>query len=139
MLFSILSILPFIIHPSSFIYGETAAMSNDTLSKMSEQYQSFLAPVIKANKLSATNLEALVNFQMSSLQSYVDVAMNRMKAAADISDPTSLQMFLTSQAEVISSLNQKVMDDAKALADLTTRFKADFDKLVQDTLTTIGK
>lgn len=139
MLFSISSILPFIIHPSSFIYGETATMSNDTLSKMSEQYQNFLAPVIKANKLSATNLEALVNFQMSSLQSYVDVAMNRMRAAADISDPTSLQVFLTSQAEVISSLNQKVMDDAKALADLTTRFKADFDKLVQDTLATRGK
>ena len=114
-------------------------MSNDTLSKMSEQYQNFLAPVIKANKLSATNLEALVNFQMSSLQSYVDVAMNRMRAAADISDPTSLQVFLTSHAEVISSLNQKVMDDAKALADLTTRFKADFDKLVQDTLATRGK
>lgn len=26
------------------------------------------------------------------------------------------------------------MDDTKALADLTTRFKADFDKLVQDSL-----
>ena len=35
-------------------------MTNDALAKMSEQYQNFLAPVIKANKLSATNLEALV-------------------------------------------------------------------------------
>ena len=34
-------------------------MTNDALAKMSEQYQNFLAPVIKANKLSATNLEAL--------------------------------------------------------------------------------
>ena len=65
------------------------------LAKMSEQYQNFLAPVIKANKLSATNLEALVNFQMNALQSYVDMAMNRMKSAADISDPASLQAFLT--------------------------------------------
>ena len=31
------------------------------------------------------------------------------------------------------------MDDAKALADLTTRFKAEFDKLVQDSLAGIGK
>ena len=62
-------------------------MTNDALAKMSEQYQNFLAPVIKANKLSATNLEALVNFQMNALQSYVDMAMNRMKSAADISDP----------------------------------------------------
>ena len=74
-------------------------MSNDMLNQMAAQYQNFLGPVIKANKLSAANLEALVNFQMSALQSYVDMAMTRMKAAADISDPASFQAFLTSQAE----------------------------------------
>ena len=109
-------------------------MANDTLSKMSEQYQNFLNPVIKANKLSAANLEALVNFQMNALQSYIDLAMSRMKAAADISDPDSLQAFLTGQAEAIGGLQQKFMDDSKALADLTSRFKAEFDKLVQESL-----
>ena len=109
-------------------------MANDTLTKMSDQYQSFLNPVIKANKLSAANLEALVNFQMNALQSYIDLAMSRMKAAADISDPSSLQSFLTSQAEAISGLHQKFMDDTKALGDLTARFKVEFDKLVQESL-----
>ncbi len=109
-------------------------MANDTLSKMSEQYQNFLNPVIKANKLSAANLEALVNFQMNALQSYIDLAMGRMKAAAEISDPSSLQSFLTSQAEAIAGVHQKFMDDTKALADLTSRFKAEFDKLVQESL-----
>ena len=73
-------------------------MSNDALNQMAAQYQNFLGPVIKANKLSAANLEALVNFQMSALQSYVDMAMTRMKAASDISDPASFQAFLTSKA-----------------------------------------
>jgi phasin family protein len=104
------------------------------LAKMSEQYQSFLNPVIKANKLSAANLEALVNFQMSSLQSYVDMAMTRMKAAAEISDPASLQSFLTSQAETISSLNHKFMEDTKALGDMMGRFKTEFDQLVKESL-----
>jgi phasin family protein len=111
-------------------------MSNDMLTKMSEQYQTLLDPVIKANKLSAANLEALVNFQMNSLQSYVDMAMARMKAAAEINDPASLQTFLTSQAETITSLNQKFMDDTKALSDLMGRFKTEFDKLVKDSLPT---
>ncbi len=109
-------------------------MPNDAMAKMSEQYQSFLAPVIKANKLTAANLETLVNFQMNALQSYVDMAINRMKAAAEISDPTSLQAFMASQAEAIASLQQKLVDDAKTLGDLTARFKAEFDKLVQDSL-----
>ena len=98
-------------------------MTQDAMTKMSEQYQKFLAPVIKANKLAAANLETLVNFQMSALQSYVDMAINRMKVAADISDP--------------ASLHRKLMDDSKVLADLTARFKAEFDKLVQESLAAI--
>lgn len=109
-------------------------MTDDVLAKMSSQYQNLMGPALKANKLSAANLEALVNFQMSALQSYVDMAMARMKAAADISDPASLQTFLTSQAETISSLNQKFMDDSKALGDLIGRFKSEFDKLIQESL-----
>ncbi|MBS1221461.1 MAG: phasin family protein [Proteobacteria bacterium] len=112
-------------------------MTQDAMTKMSEQYQKFLAPVIKANKLAAANLETLVNFQMSALQSYVDMAINRMKVAADISDPASLQTFMTSQAEAIASLHRKLMDDSKVLADLTARFKAEFDKLVQESLAAI--
>jgi len=112
-------------------------MTNDAMAKMSEQYQSFLAPVIKANKLSAANLETLVNFQMNALQSYVDMAINRMKAAADISDPASLQTFMTSQAEAIGSLHRKLMDDSKVLADLTARFKTEFDKLVQESMSAV--
>jgi len=109
-------------------------MTNDAMTNMSDQYQKFLAPVLKANKLAAANLETLVNFQMNALQAYVDMAINRMKAAADISDPTTLQAFMTSQAEAIASLHRKLMDDSKVLADLTARFKADFDKLVQESL-----
>jgi phasin family protein len=112
-------------------------MPDDVLAnftKMSSQYQNFLAPMIKANKLSAANLEMLVNFQMSTLQSYIDMAMTRMKAAAEINDPPSLQAFINSQAENMARLNQKFMDDSKALGDLMGRFKAEFDKLAQASL-----
>ncbi len=109
-------------------------MANEALTKISEQYQNFLNPVVKANKLSAANLEALVNFQMNALQSYIDLAMDRMKTAASINDPASMQTFLTSQAEAIASLHQKFLGDTKALADLIAGFQAEFDKLIQDTL-----
>lgn len=111
-------------------------MTNDAMANMSEQYQKFLAPVLKANKLAAANLETLVNFQMNALQAYVDMAINRMKAAADINDPASLQAFMTGQAEAITSLHRKLMEDSKVLADLTARFKAEFDKLAQESLST---
>jgi len=112
-------------------------MTYDAMPQLSEQYQQFLAPVIKANKLSAANLETLVNFQMSALQSYVDMAINRMKAAADISDPASLKDFITGQAEVIASLQRKFVEDAKILGELAARFKTEFDKLAQESLSQI--
>lgn len=116
-------------------YSRRMLVANEMFANLSAPYQNLMGPALKANKLSAANLEALVNFQMNSLQSYVDMAMARMKAAADISDPASLQAFLTSQAETISSLNQKFMDDSKALGDLMGRFKTEFDKLVQESMT----
>ena len=111
-------------------------MPNDAMTKMSEQYQSFLAPVIKANKLSAANLESLVNFQMGALQTYVDMAITRMKAAAEITDPASMQSFLVSQSEAISSLQQKLVEDTKTLSELAGQFKTEFDKLVQESMPT---
>jgi phasin family protein len=111
-------------------------MPNDAMTKMTEQYQNFLAPVVKANKLSAANLESLVSFQMSALQAYVDMAIGRMKAAADINDPASLKTFLTSQAEAIAGLQQKLMEDTKTLGDMANRFKSEFDALVKESMPT---
>lgn len=112
-------------------------MTHDATTQLSEQYQNLLAPIIKANKLSAANLETLVNFQMNALQSYVDMVIGRMKAAAEISNPTSLQNFMTGQIEAIASLQRKLMDDARILGELTARFKAEFDQLARDSLLVI--
>ncbi|MDG4550089.1 MAG: phasin family protein [Candidatus Contendobacter sp.] len=112
-------------------------MTDDATPQTSEQSQNLLAPIIKANKLSAANLETLVNFQMSALQSYVDTAIGRMKAAAEISDPTSLQAFMAGQVEAMASLQRKFMDDARILSELTARFKAEFDQLARDSLSLI--
>ncbi|MDS4027211.1 MAG: phasin family protein [Candidatus Contendobacter sp.] len=107
-------------------------MTHDPTIPLSGRQQNLLAPIIKANKLSAANLETLVNFQMSALQAYVDIAINRMKAAAEISDLASLQTFLSSQAEAIASLQRKFTEDARILSELTAQFKIEFDRLVQD-------
>jgi phasin family protein len=90
--------------------------------------------VVNANKLFVANLEKLVNFQMGILQSYKDMWLNQLKAAAEITDAQGLQQFYGRQTEVASTLRQKMMDDAKALADLGTSFKADFDKLAKDSV-----
>jgi phasin family protein len=90
------------------------------------------APMIKANKLLVAELERLVNFQMGVMRYYVDMVMNQLKAAAEISDINSLQDFCKGQVEVTNKVRQRMMDDAKALADLGTGFKADLDALAKE-------
>lgn len=109
-------------------------MSNEVFGKLFEQYEPVLAPVVKANKLAVANLEKLVNFQFEALRSYADLGLNQFKAAAEVSDVTSLQGFYASQVDAFNVLRKKVLDDAQALVDLSTGFKAEFDKLAKDSV-----
>lgn len=113
-------------------------MANARFLDTAEQYQSFLNPVVKANKLAVANLEKLVSFQVNAMQSYVELGLDWLKAAAEVSDPKSLQAFFSGQAEAANVVRQKLLDDAKALADLNAEFTAEFDKLVRDNVAELG-
>lgn len=94
----------------------------------------FSMPFTKANQLFAANLEKVVVFQMSAFQSYLDIGLNQIKAAAEITDIESLQDFYNRQSEIAQTVQQKLMIDAKAMANMATRFKAEMDHLARATL-----
>lgn len=107
-------------------------MDNITFSNIFEQYQSFLNPVVKANKLTVASLEKLVSFQVAAWQSYVDLGLTQLKAAAEVNDPRSLQKFVSDQVEAANVMRQKWLDDARTFADLNTGFADEFGRLVRD-------
>lgn len=101
-------------------------MDNEQLSDLFKQSQSFLTPLVKTNRLAVANFEKLVAFQMNILQSYVDFSIDRLKAAAEVDSPERLQEFLTGQFEAVAVLGQKLLDDSKALAELSTELSDEF-------------
>ena len=105
---------------------------NELFTRSFEQSQTYLLPVVKTNRLWVANLEKLINFQISTLQSYVDLGLGQMKTAAEISSYQELQGFLGGQVEFATNLRQKLLDDAKVFADLSASFKADLDKLTEE-------
>ena len=107
-------------------------MYKDLFSPLQPNTIALPAPMIKANKLLVTELERLVNFQIGIMRYYVDIVLNQLKAAAEISDVNSLQDFCKGQVEVATKVRQRMTDDAKALADLGTSFKADLDVLAKE-------
>ncbi|MDS4031301.1 MAG: phasin family protein [Candidatus Contendobacter sp.] len=93
-------------------------------------------PMIRANKLFIENVEKLLMFQMNSLKAYFDISINQLRAAAEITDLESLQDFYKRQAEIAQTLQRKLMNDARIMSGMITRFKTDMDGLTQATLET---
>ncbi len=99
---------------------------NDYVAKLG----TYTAPAVKANKLFVASLEKLVELQLAALHTYTDLGLAQLKAAVEVSDADSLKAYLRGQVETASVVRQKLLDDAKALAELSVGYKAEFDKLV---------
>lgn len=114
-------------------------MANAPFFNVFNQSQDFVNPVIKTNQMAVANLEKLVSFQVNALQSYVDLGINRLKAAAEVRNPQDLQDFFKGQVEATNVLRQKGQEDAKALVELFAGFQAEFNKQAQENVTEVNK
>lgn len=106
----------------------------DLFSKALKIRQVLPDPLVKANQLFAENLEKMLIFQMNALKSYLDIGLNQMRAAAEITDVQSFQDFCKRQAQIAQTVQYKMLNDMNALSDMNARFKVDMDTLNQATL-----
>ncbi len=110
-------------------------MTNPAIATLFEQSQSVLAPMTKMNQLAVSNLEKLVSLQMGALQAYVNLGMKQLKAAVEISGPDEAHSFMNSQVEVAGIMRKRVLEDAKAFADLGVNYKDELSKLTEENVT----
>jgi phasin family protein len=108
-------------------------MNDEFFSKMLGNFQTFPIPSLRANELCINYLEKLMDLQISSLRFYVDLGIAQLKEAAAIKNIEDIQTYFNNQHEVMSSLSEKIMSDARLMADLSADFRADFDELAQVT------
>lgn len=91
-------------------------------------------PIFKANRLFIENLEKMLIFQMNSLKTYFDISINQLRAAAEITDLESLRDFYKRQVEIAQTMQCKLLNDARVMANMAVRFKTEMDNLAQITL-----
>jgi phasin family protein len=109
-------------------------MSNEMFSTGFDSFQVFLVPVVKVNKLAVANLEKLLAFQLSVLRSYTDFGLDRLKAAANIHDPESLQDFFSDQFKATAILHRQLLNDSKAMIQWGAEFQANWNKQIEETV-----
>ena len=107
-------------------------MSNELFANVFSQTPELPAAVVKANKLAAANIEKLTAWQIEVVKSYIDLGLGRLKAAIEVTDSKSLQAFYNDQLEVAKVVQEKLVNDSKALGELSADIKADLEKLVQE-------
>ncbi|MFC3680816.1 phasin family protein [Bacterioplanoides pacificum] len=107
-------------------------MQENILNAFAEQAKTMYAPMSKFNTLVVDNMEKMTEFQLNAIKSYADLGLDQMKKASDVKDAESMRAFTASQAEVASSLNKKIMDDAKALSDMAMDFKTQVETLMEE-------
>lgn len=106
----------------------------ETLDKVYAQSETWMKPVVNANKIAVTNFEKIVGFQMQAWQKYVDMGIGQMKAAAEIDSPKALQNYMGKQMEAANTVRQHMMDDFKALTEMGNGIKDDFTKLTENSV-----
>lgn len=111
-------------------------MSNEWFPNLFDKSAAVPAAVVKANKLVVANVEKLVGLQIASLQYYADLGLARLKSAAEVGSAKEWQEFVNGQARVVASVNQRVVEDTKALVDLGVAAGAEYEALINDVVET---
>lgn len=110
-------------------------MQDKIMNAFAEQTKNMYAPMRKMNALMVENMEKMTEFQIEALKSYSKMGVNQLKNATEIKDAESVRDFTASQAELMSTLSKKVLEDAKSMADMTMEFKQEIEKIVEESRT----
>lgn len=114
-------------------------MQENIINAFSEQAKSMYSPLTKLNTLMVENIEKMTEFQLNSIKSYADLSIDQMKKATDIKDAESFRDFSSSQTEVAATVNKKIMEDAKSLADIANEFKSQIENVWKESTATATK
>jgi phasin family protein len=112
--------------------GDVMTDYTQNMDKFFAQTENWMKPVINANKVTVSNFEKFVDFQMKAWQKDVYLGMNQLKAAAEVDSPKAFQSYLNKQVEVAGAVRQQMLNDFKALTEMSTHFKDDFTKLTEN-------
>ncbi len=89
-------------------------------------------------ELSLANCEKLFTLQLEIAKSYSDLGIEQLRAFTEIKDAESLQEFVSRQSDVAKSVGEKIISDAKAVAELGIEINTETKKLAQESINLVA-
>ena len=101
------------------------------------QLEKLATPAQQFARLALNNGDKLYALQLEIGQSYIDFGVEQLKALIEVKDPDSFRAYVLNQVDVAKNVGEKLIADAQAVAELGSRFNADTQKLVNESLNTV--
>jgi phasin family protein len=104
-------------------------MYSETIEKTLGQFPTVPAAVVKFNKLAVAKFEKFAHLQLDTYKACTELALEQLKAVAEVSDSESLKALWDKQVNAVK--NVRVQQDVyvKALTDLGSEFNSEFKQL----------
>ncbi len=109
-------------------------MSNDIAKTWNEQVVKAVAPAREVNRLAVAKLEKVLDLQLTSLVEYAELGLGNLKSGLEVKDAESFKRYAEGQAAVARQVSEKVLRDARALAEVGREFGAEVQEVVQASL-----
>ena len=106
-------------------------MQENVINAFAEQAKNMYAPLTKFNQLLVDSMEKMTEFQLESVKSYSEIGLGQLRQAAAVKDLDGLKNYSEAQVAAVSTVNKKIIEDAKVLSDMSTEFKQQVEKIFQ--------
>lgn len=113
-------------------------MSTSMNSRFDETVHDFVKSAQALTRLSVGGLEKLSALQLTSLQYYADVVLQQCRDALELRDAEGLRAFLVERNDLVKATGDKAVADAKTLARIGLELHSEGEKLVRESLRSIG-
>ena len=109
-------------------------MNKELFSQLNEQANQMLAPVQALNQLVVDNAEKLVALQIASLERYAALGFSQLRALLEVNNAEAFQAYIGKQTELVKSVGDEFVEDAKAVAELGSEFSEKVQELGQESI-----
>lgn len=107
-------------------------MTNQLFESFTSQAKNFSEPMGKSYQALMTHFEKLADFQLQTVKSYAELAMNQWKDLASVRDLESLQALASKNTELFKEISQKMTEDMGALSEIGTELKDELEKIFKE-------
>ena len=99
-----------------------------------KQFEAALAPVVAFIKLVMKNAESVFDMQVASVKAYAELGLHNINAGLDVASVEDFKAYAEKQKDVAQEVTARMTADAKALAELNTKFIEDARDLAEENM-----